>query len=109
MSGSNHPAHVALVDFIIQRGSPVTEGNPYYGWLDGHYTELRMHMAGCRPVYTQCTWQESEWDEFQGTFDPDIRRQGVDLTLTCMCGEISGRTWRYDGGYAELIRAITEG
>lgn len=101
--------HRAVTDAIIERGSPVTTGNSYYGWLSLDFAELRIHMAHCRPVYEACTWEDSRWTEFAGTMDPDVDKQGIDLKLACRCGLLTGRTWRYTDGYAELIRAITGG
>lgn len=99
--------HRTVTDVIIRLGAPVDDKDTSYGWIDSRYAELRIHMAHCRPVYEACTWDDSGWWEFQGTFDPDVHEQGVDLRLTCRCGLLTGRTWRYAGGYAELIRAIT--
>lgn len=100
--------HRAVVDAIIQNGSPVSQDSSY-GWLDSNYAELRVHMAHCRPDYEACTWDDSSWSEFQGTFDPDVHMRGIDLKLACRCGLLDGRAWRYTGGYAELIRAVTGG
>lgn len=100
--------HRAVTDAIIRLGSPVDDGDTTHGWLDSRYAELRIHMAHCRPAYEACTWGDSSWSEFQGTFDPDVDKQGVDLKLTCRCGLLTGRTWRYTDGYAELIREVTD-
>jgi len=99
--------HRAVVDALIAGGSPVDQGRHSYGWIDGRYAELRIHMAHCPPVYEACTWYDSSWSEFQGTFDPPADMKGIDLKLACRCGLLTGRTWRYSGGYADLIRAIT--
>lgn len=109
MSASPVAIHAAVVDALVRLGTPVDDqGSHEYGWLADDYTELRMHMAGCRPVYAQCTWTDSDWSEFMGTFDPPERRKGIDLTVTCQCGVVQGRAWRYEGGHTALIRAITE-
>lgn len=101
--------HVAVVDAIIKCGSPVDQHDTAWGWIASDYAELGIHMAHCRPVYEACTWDDSDWWEFVGTMDPDVHKQGIDLKLACRCGLLTGRTWRYTGGYAELIRAITGG
>lgn len=101
--------HRAVVDAIIANGSPVDQGDTSWGWLDPGYAELRVHMAHCLPAYDQCTWDDSEWTECEETFDPGVSRQGIDLKLTCRCGLLTGRTWRYTDGHAALIRAVTGG
>jgi len=101
--------HRAVTDAIIALGTPVAAETSPYSWMDFEYAELRIHMAHCLPVYEKCTWDDSDWWEFAGTFDPDVRKQGIDLKLACGCGLLTGRTWRYTDGYAALIRAITGG
>jgi hypothetical protein len=101
--------HVAVVDALLSLGSPVDDKDTTWGWIASDYAELGIHMAHCRPVYEACAWDDSEWSEFIGTFDPPRDKQGIDLKLACACGLLTGRTWRYAGGYAELIRAITGG
>lgn len=98
--------HQAVVDALVQRGTPAG-GSSSYGWMADDYAEARIHMAHCRPDYAKSTWDDSEWYEFAGTMDPDVRKQGIDLKLTCRCGLLTGRAWRYSDGYADLIRAIT--
>jgi hypothetical protein len=100
--------HCAVIDVLAAQGEPVTQGSTTYGWQAVDYMELREHMAACSPVYEASTWSDSEWTEFIGTFDPPEPRTGIDAVLTCRCGTVQGRTWRYTGGYADLIRAITE-
>jgi hypothetical protein len=113
--GKSNVIHAAVVDALTQLGTPVElaedEHDLYYGWMAGDYAELSMHMAGCRPRYELCTWQDRDWREFTSTLAPPEAdyRKGIELTLTCACGLIRGRKWRYTGGHAELIRAITEG
>lgn len=99
----------AVIDTLTAKGTPVTTGSAAYGWMATDYAELRMHMAGCRPDYEASTWEDTNWIEWMGTFQEDEWRQGIDLVLTCKCGLVQGRAWRYTGGYAELIRAITGG
>lgn len=101
--------HRAVTDAIVSRGTPVTTGDGTYAWQAGDYAELRIHMAHCRPDYAASAWEDSEWTEFTGTFHGDERRKGIDLKLTCRCGTVQERRWRYRDGYAELIRAITGG
>jgi hypothetical protein len=101
--------HIAVIDALTAQGTPVTTGRTTYGWEARDYAELCMHMAGCRPDYAASTWDDSTWTEWMGTFEPLDSRTGIDLVLTCACGTVRERRWRYTDGYAELIRAITEG
>ncbi len=48
------------------------------------------------------------WTVWGGTMGEDWRETGVDATVWCACGRIAGVTWRWNGGMAELLRAITE-
>lgn len=122
MSGRNRPRqgksnaiHAAVVDALFRLGEAVEpagdEHDLYYNWHASDYAELRMHMAGCRPRYELCAWQDRDWREFTDSLaEPsEDYRKGIELTLTCACGLIRDRRWRYTGGHAELIRAITEG
>jgi hypothetical protein len=101
--------HAAVTDAITAKGTPAEDNPGRYGWIAGDYAELRIHMAGCRPAYEACTWEDATWSEFVSTFDPDERCTGLDAVVSCKCGTVQGRTWRYTGGYAELIREITGG
>lgn len=100
--------HCAVIDTIIARATPVTTGRSTYGWQAEDLYVLRGHMEGCEPDYEASTWSDSEWTEWMGTFCEDERGTGIDAVVTCRCGTVQGRTWRYTGGYADLIRAITE-
>lgn len=102
--------HEAMIGALLENSSPVDEKPGYYGWLADDWRELYAHLEACGPDYPKCHWDDSEWTEFAGTFAPPEAGEckGIDMLLTCRCGEIEERAWRYRGeGYAELIRKIT--
>lgn len=97
-----------IVRFLMRRGMLVSREANVYSWMDYEGAEMmRQHITGCE-IGELTRWNESEWWEWGGTFDPDIRKQGIDLRLFCKCGEIAGRVFRYDEGYAALIRGLTD-
>lgn len=104
-----------LIAAIVIKGGKVREGldlsryaYSYSGWEDYDRTEAE-HMRVCAVDITRSSYDDSEWQEFQGTFqdEPWARRTGIDAVVTCKCGCIQDSRHRYEGGLAELIRAIT--
>ncbi len=101
--------HEAVTRYLIAKGTPVSECNPYYGWIAPDYKQLRDHLRDCPPDLARCTWEDSRWTEFAGTFaESDNDRHGIDARTWCSCGQVAGRTWRYDGTIGELLKAVTE-
>jgi hypothetical protein len=115
----------ALIGYVISRGALVTEsasqrspgqriygGWQEYAWDDATQDEtpaLTIHMRHCTADLARSSWQDSDWEDFNGTFaePPWEQRSGTDAVVYCICGQVQGRRWRYTGGLAELIRAIT--
>ena len=98
----------AVIDVIVAKGAPVSGSPSPYMWQDPYWEALSLHARGCGLDHRKCTWTDSQWTEFVGTEYPDEYRKGIDATVTCRCGVVRARAWRYTGGYAELIRAVTE-
>lgn len=97
----------AITDVLLREGQPVQmTGDGYYGWLARDWESVYAHMNGCQPDYGKCSWEDTEWVEFASTRDGSRDMTGVQLTYTCQCGELSGRKFRYTGGYAELMNNI---
>lgn len=102
--------HQAMTGAIVARGVLVDRRASEYGWA-GYDTGEREHVRECGADPGASTWADAEWTEFLGTFAepaPTERRRGIEATVTCNCGLVEGERFRYTGGYAELIRAITE-
>jgi hypothetical protein len=100
-----------VVDVILSESSPVEVDparNTYYGWLASDWQDVYEHLSKCRPDYAKCTWDDVEWTEFTGTFSDDHDKTGVEVMLTCACGKLAGRPFRYTGGYADLLRKLTD-
>lgn len=108
----------AVVMYILNHGMLVKEGErerfSYSGWEDygpgwsgTDNAELREHVFECG--MTSLAYDDSEWDEFDGTFaePPWSTRKGIDATVTCTCTLVENRTWRYTGTMGDLLRAIT--
>lgn len=120
-SGWQSEFHEAIITFLVEHGSLVREGDTrhsYGGWQD--YTVYEdydfnkpsgtlKHMRGCQIDFARSAYDDSEWDEFDGTFaEPPWRDcHGIDAIVFCRCGQIAGRRWRYEGTHAELLRSIT--
>lgn len=100
----------ALVDCLAQRGTLVSEDPSYYGYYDSKWIEAKRHLETCGVDYAKSSEvYDVEWREFNGTFnEEDDSKQGVEVKVSCRCGEIFNRSFRYDGGMADIIRAITE-
>lgn len=101
--------HEAVIDALVRSGDPVRTGDTTYNWVDCYGREdLRGHLAECGLDYGLCSWAASRWSEFLDTFHGFEDHTGTGAVVSCRCGQVQGRAWRYQGGYAELIRAITE-
>jgi len=98
-----------ITDWLIRQGTPVSLKPRQYGWMDDNWQNLYKHLDECHPDYEACTYEDSGWSEFAGTFaEPQFQdRQGIDLCVTCACGKIAGRHWRYEGTHGDLLRGIT--
>jgi hypothetical protein len=99
----------ASVAFIVKHGSPVETRPKHrsaYGWLAKDSMDIREHLDGCSVA--SATVQESEWEEFNGTFaEPQWQeRKGSDAVITCACGLLEGQPFRYDGTFAEMLNGI---
>lgn len=93
----------ALKQYIFRHGSPVDQNPSFYGWIADDYRSVREHLAVCPPV-EPIVVDESEWNEFQGTFyEGDTTCRGIDATFSCGCGEVANRVFRWRGSFGELI------
>lgn len=97
-----------IVMFVILRGSLVSHRESEYGWM-AEDTGEREHVVECGLSVPRCTWEDKEWSEFAGTFadQPYENYSGVDAVATCACGLVEGERFRYKGGHADLLRAVT--
>jgi hypothetical protein len=100
----------AIIRFLVKESTPVGEGDTRWGWIADDYQELGRHLETCSLHIPECSWADSDWTEFAGTFadPPWDERKGIDVKVTCSCGRVKGRTWRYRGSSGDLLRAITD-
>lgn len=106
----------AMIDALIKLGSPVRDDPSIYGWQIYEWDEHRgrgietrsQRVARIGVDYAATSYQESCWDEFQGTFyEGDTRVYGVDLDLALLDG--TRLKWRYAGNLSELMTEILKG
>jgi hypothetical protein len=99
----------AIVNLLVQEGAPVGLDASYYGWQADDWRALFDHVAKCKPDYDKCSWKDSYWSEFQGTFyEGDCTVNGISMRFTCACGHIKDREWRITSSYGELLRKLTQ-
>ncbi len=104
--------HRRMIAALMAEGNPVAQGDDrdlFYGGFAYDWQELTEHFASCGVNYDETSFTEGNWREFAGTFaDPgDENRSGIVLTATCNCGKYSGRRWRYENSYGNLLRRLT--
>jgi hypothetical protein len=102
----------AVIRYLVARGIPVdnTPGSSlYYGYIALDSQQVRKHLASCELDIPKCSFTDITWTEFAGTFaESDNDCAGLEATVSCTCGQVKDRRFRYSGGYAEMLKAITE-
>lgn len=97
----------ALIGHLVANGDLVAEKRDRFEWRD-YAPAPAEHLAACRPDLARSSYEDSMWTDWGGSFEPDTTGTGMDVIVTCRCGQVTKRRWRYtEGGYAELLRAIT--
>lgn len=100
-----------ILKFLTKNGLPADTdwSRWYYGWIARDWATLVTHLGTCKVDIIHSSYEDAYWYEFQGTFyEGDSTVRGIEAKITCACGEITNRVWRYAGGYVELIKGITE-
>jgi hypothetical protein len=127
-----------LMEWVVREGEPVDEGGSRYtgshhpDWLGlgahlnqpAYIRQARYPTAhqrsviaewtagtpddGCELQFGAMSWSDSSWTTWDSFAEDAERRTGVDVRVFCVCGRIAGVMWRWEGGYAELLRGITE-
>lgn len=105
---------VALYGFILKYGSAVRDDfkayRSYGSWEDYYDSpDVANHLAECAFDLDECSYKDSDWVEFDGTFaEPSWgQRNGLDAWITCACGKVDHRHWRYHGTYQALMEGLT--
>lgn len=97
---------------IIKHGAMVDLKFSTFGWedrsgLDTDYRKPR-HSITCGIKSMGRLDEDACWEEFKGTFyEGDTRVYGMDVhDVTCNCGLITGRTFRWKESVGEAIRLV---
>lgn len=102
----------AVISTIVEKGTPVdTNRNNrslFYGWMSYDWGRITGHLHECGIDVDKCgDPDDTEWFEFMGTFyEGDHIQRGIEVTITCSCGEITEQPYRMTSGFAELLRDI---
>lgn len=109
--------HSALISYLVAHGTLVAQGPTEYSWKAygklgpgqgwGWDPAVRHVEEDCAISFERSTFEDSEWTEWAGTFYPDTHHEGIEAIVTCCCGQVQGRRWRFTEGHAALLRGIT--
>jgi hypothetical protein len=99
-----------LIAVTLRRGTLVVQDASMYGWADHEniWDGSPSHLRTCQ--LTGTTVEESEWNEFMGTFyEGDTRVHGIDVDgVNCACGKLRDRTVRWAASVSEIAEAVFE-
>jgi hypothetical protein len=95
---------------VVKLGQAVREDASAYSWVSWD-DYIREHVLECGLLERECAWKDYTWTEFQGTFaeSPMLDVKGVEAIVSCKCGLVTRQPFRYSGGYARLLRELTDG
>lgn len=94
-----------LVDVLLEQGMPLRSDANYYSWVDYDWKKIIRRIRKVGVDYERTTYEESEWDEFMGTFyEGDERKQGIDVHVVLLDG--SRVEYRWSGHPGQLIIAL---
>lgn len=100
----------AMAAFVMTKGRVLStnDRDVYYGAYADDEDKVRTHLRWCAPDKAMTAISEAEWSEFTDTEnDPDEKR-GVDATVTCECGRVAGRAFRFEGTLHEILMGVLE-
>lgn len=110
--------HSAVLRYILEQADDVNGGlvqlkPTFYNWRSYEIFEAlgdltpAAHVLACGIASGH--WEDKDWQEFAGTFAEygDQFRHGIDAVVTCKCGRVTYRTFRYTGSHGDLLRGIT--
>lgn len=105
-----------LTAAIIKNGMPVSRDGGYYGWGDYEIEypndyEGGRHSVACGIAKTGRVDEDAYWQEFMGTFyEGDETKHGMEVSgVSCNCGRITDRVYRWSESPGEAIRIVLEG
>lgn len=104
-----------LTAAIIKHGSIVRQDASLYGWISDEEYSLPFrgprHSVECGIASTGLVEEHATWYEFAGTFaEQDNYKHGMEVHgVTCNCGKITDRVFRWDAPVGEAIRTVMMG
>ena len=97
----------ALRRTVIRRGTLIDQHASFYGWRDWD----DRHFGSQRDCHVEAVGDpvEQTWDEFMGTFyEGDTTKHGVEIEISCTCGQMRGRHMRLDATVSDVIKWTLE-
>lgn len=98
----------ALMAYVAKRGTPVDKRPSIYGWIADDWEKSKRHVLSCGFDFLHTKVEESEWDEFLGTFAGNKTKHGIDVTGRCKCGAMRDLYFRVDATVADILTALLE-
>lgn len=106
-----------LTAAILKNGSLVSADASLYGWVTmddydlgprGGWSGATRHSLSCGIASTGRVEEDATWYEFAGTFaSNDHYKHGMEVHgVTCNCGKITNRVYRWDAPVGEAIRLV---
>lgn len=103
---------------VIRHGNLVDKSASLYGWMDQRddYESGSLwgggprHIVSCGVASTGKVVEDATWYEFAGTFaEGDNYKHGMEVHgVTCNCGRLTDRVYRWDANPGEAIRTVLE-
>jgi hypothetical protein len=100
--------HTAIVEYVVEHGSPVQELNILYrNRLPDDCAFVTSHLEEeCAPDAAESTWEPSDYEEFVSTGNLEMR-DAITVAVTCQCRLVYQRLWQLQESPAKMLRAIT--
>lgn len=102
-----------LTAAIIKHGTLVDQDHSIYHWIasddhDGDRWSGPRHSTSCGIAATGRVEEDATWYEFAGTFaEQDDYKHGMEVHgVSCNCGKIKDRTFRWDAPVGKAIRIV---
>lgn len=98
--------------FVLKHGSWRSMRDDHYlvyGWLADDWERMARHLeTHALDEITLSDFTDVEWSEFESTFTDNSEHHGVEITVTCSCGQIRDRVIRYEGSLGEILQGILQ-
>lgn len=109
MSGWKDEYRRALLAFAVKHGVVMvkTDQRDWDIWpaARAEQEDVRLHLLA-EDAPTVHEMKESTWNEGSDTFNEGTEAHGLDLIVSCACGEVDHRRVRYEGTVGEILIGI---